>query len=78
MTLEEINKQIEELESKKNAIILEEKAKLEEEKNARKKEVEDAYDKYIELRRKYINDYGTFTMSRHYSGKDILDAFDII
>ena len=37
------------------------KAKLEAEKNARYKEVVDAYDNFEELRSKYVEDYGEFT-----------------
>ena len=47
MTLEEINKKIEELELKKNEIISEEKERLENEKKARKQKVDEAYDAFI-------------------------------
>lgn len=63
MTLEEINKKIEELELKKNEIISEEKERLENEKKARKQKVDEAYDTFIKLREEYVKDYGTYPVS---------------
>ena len=76
MTLEEINKKIEELESKKNEIISEEKERLENEKKARKQKVDEAYDAFIKLREEYVKDYGIYSAVRRF-GKNfsITDVF---
>ena len=66
MTLEEINKKIEELELKKNEIISEEKERLENEKKARKQKVDEAYDTFIKLREEYVKDYGTYSAVRRF------------
>ena len=75
MTLEEINKKIEELELKKNEIISEEKERLENEKKARKQKVDEAYDTFIKLREEYVKDYGTYSVAvvRRF-GKKISDV----
>ena len=69
MTLEEINKKIEELELKKNEIISEEKERLENEKKARKQKVDEAYDTFIKLREEYVKDYGTYSVVRRFGKK---------
>ena len=74
MTLEEINKKIEELEIKKNEIISEEKERLENEKKARKQKVDEAYDAFIKLREEYVKDYVTYSVVRRF-GKNFSDVF---
>ena len=76
MTLEEINKKIEELELKKKEIISEEKERLENEKKARKQKVDEAYDAFIKLREEYVKDYGTYSAVRRF-GKNfsVTDVF---
>lgn len=74
MTLEEINKKIEELELKKNEIISEEKERLENEKKARKQKVDEAYDAFIKLREEYVKDYGTYSVVRRFE-KNFSDVF---
>lgn len=69
MTLEEINKKIEELELKKKEIISEEKERLENEKKARKQKVDEAYDTFIKLREEYVKDYGTYSVVRRFGKK---------
>ena len=72
LTIEELEKQC--LEAEQNFKTLHEQltkarkdeeetkqAKLKAEKDARYKEVVDAYDKFEKLRSKYVNDYGQFT-----------------
>ena len=68
------NKKVEEEKAKK--------AKLDEERKARAKEVEDAYKaaaeaekKYIELKQKFIKDYGSFHMTYRDDGKDGWSTF---
>lgn len=74
MTLEEINKKIEELELKKKEIISEEKERLENEKKARKQKVDEAYDAFIKLREEYVKDYGTYSVVRKFE-KNFSDVF---
>lgn len=74
MTLEEINKKIEELELKKSEIISEEKERLENEKKARKQKVDEAYDAFIKLREEYVKDYGTYSVVRRFE-KNFSDVF---
>lgn len=74
MTLEEINKKIEELELKKREIISEEKERLENEKKARKQKVDEAYDTFIKLREEYVKDYGTYSVVRRFE-KNFSDVF---
>lgn len=74
MTLEEINKKIEELELKKNEIISEEKERLENEKKTRKQKVDEAYDAFIKLREEYVKDYGTYSIVRRFE-KNFSDVF---
>lgn len=74
MTLEEINKKIEELELKKNEIISEEKERLENEKKARKQKVDEAYDTFIKLREEYVKDYGIYSAVRKFE-KNFSDVF---
>ena len=74
MTLEEINKKIEELELKKNEINSEEKERLEKEKKARKQKVDEAYDAFIKLREEYVKDYGTYSIVRRFE-KNFSDVF---
>ena len=54
----EIEKQIKELEEKRKTILDEVKKKENEKKSERKKEVEDAYNKFVELLNAYENDFG--------------------
>ena len=54
----EIEKQIKELEEKRKIILDEVKKKENEKKSERKKEVEDAYNKFVELLNAYENDFG--------------------
>ncbi len=61
MTTEELRKMYEDLEVELERREKEEKNKLKAEKNARYKEVIDAYENYEELRSKYVDDYGYFT-----------------
>lgn len=68
--LEDIEKQIKELNEKKAKIKAEEKKKLEKERDVRYQEVMDAYNSYIELRGKYVSDYGAFYLVKD-NGSDI-------
>ena len=52
-------------------------AKLKAEKDARYKEVIDAYDKFEKLRSKYVDDYGSFTFKRMSSMPDLWKLFSI-
>ena len=67
LTIEELEAKYralgEELETRKKAEAEERKAKLAAVKEARYKEVIDAYENYEELRSKYVDDYGCFTFS---------------
>lgn len=49
------------------------KAALAAEKDARYKEVIDAYDNFMELKGKYVADYGNFTFKRTSSDADLCD-----
>ena len=49
------------------------KAKLAAEKEARYKEVIDAYENFEELRGKYVNDYGRFTFEPKCTDGDLCD-----
>ena len=49
------------------------KAKLAAEKDARYKEVIDAYENFEELRSKYVNDYGRFTFEPKCTDGDLCD-----
>ena len=77
MNIEELKKQC--LEAEKNFKILHEQlaqmmkeeeetkqAKLRAEKEARRKEVDDAFNKYIELHKAYEKDYGHYIISRNF------------
>ena len=55
----------------------ERKAKLKGEKDARYKEVIDAYENFEELRSKYVEDYGSFTFTRKGSTPTIWDLFNM-
>lgn len=61
MTTEELRKMYEDLEAELERREQEEKNKLKAEKDARYKEVIDAYENFEELRSKYVDDYGQFT-----------------
>ena len=65
---EELKKVFDSVEDLENAEKEQEEKKahelaLREEKKERAHEVEDAYKKYLELRSKFINDYGSYHMS---------------
>ena len=64
-TIEELQAQYDalgaELEARKKAAAEERNAKLRAEKDARYKEVIDAYEKFEKLRTAYVDDYGYFT-----------------
>lgn len=62
MTTEELRKMYEDLEAELERREQEEKNKLKAEKDARYKEVIDAYENFEELRSKYVDDYGQFTV----------------
>ena len=49
------------------------KAKIKAEKEARYKEVIDAYDNFEELRSKYVDDYGSFTFKTEKEVNEICD-----
>lgn len=49
------------------------KAQLAAEKEARHKAVEDAYDIYLELRRAYVKDYGSYVTMRTCNDPDFSD-----
>lgn len=55
--LEKIEKELEKLNEKRNAILNGEKERKEKEKEARKAEVVEAYNKFSELLDKYTQDY---------------------
>lgn len=55
--LERIEKELAKLTERRNAILNEENERKEAEQVARKKEVTDAYNKFVELLDKYMNDY---------------------
>lgn len=65
MTLEEINEKINELKAEKNKIIEEEEKRLQAEKEDRYDEVKVAYENYLDLRSKFIEDYGSIEL--HYN-----------
>ena len=87
MTIEELEKQYkeaakkatmlgEQLEQKKQEEEYKKKAQLALEKEARKKEVDEAFDNYVTLFKKYINDYGSYcplTPSADYILNSILE-----
>lgn len=56
--LVEIEREIKELEQRKKIILDEAKKKENEKKTERKKEVEDAYNKFVELLEAYEKDFG--------------------
>ena len=61
MTTEELRKMCQDLEMELERREQEEKDKLKAEKDARYKEVIDAYENFEELRSTYVEDYGSFT-----------------
>lgn len=63
MTTEELRKLYEDLEAELERREQEEKNKLKAEKDARYKEVIDAYANFEELRGKYVDDFGQFTFA---------------
>ena len=63
MTTEELRKMYANLEAELERREQEEKNKLRAEKDARYKEVIDAYENFEELRSKYVEDYGSFTFA---------------
>ena len=56
--LEKIEKELEKLTEKRNAILNEEKTRKEKEQESRKAEVTEAYNKFADLLNKYVEDYG--------------------
>ena len=60
LSIEEIDEQIKKLQEAKEAIKKEAKEKLEKEKAERKAEVDEALNKYLSLRDAYVKDYGYF------------------
>ena len=58
LTIEELDEQIKALQEAKANIMKEEKEKLEKVREERKKEVDDAFNKYCELRDNFFQDYG--------------------
>ena len=76
-TLEELTKRYEEakknfehfnklLEEKKEEERKAKEVKLAKEKDARKAEVDLAFDKWVELRKAYEKDYGSYALTRNY------------
>ena len=61
MTTEELKKMCQDLEAEIERREQEEECKFRAEKEARYKEVIDAYENFEELRSKYVDDYGSFT-----------------
>lgn len=61
MTTEELKKMYQDLEAEIERREQEEESKFRAEKEARYKEVIDAYENFEELRSKYVDDYGSFT-----------------
>ena len=55
--LEKIEKEIENLTAKRNAILNEENQRKEKEQESRKQEVTEAYNKFADLLDKYMQDY---------------------
>jgi len=64
LTIEEIDEQIKKLNETKEALKKEAKEKLEAQKEERKAEVDEAFNKYIELRDAFAKDYGYYSISR--------------
>ena len=60
LTIEEIDEQIKKLNEAKEAIRKEEKERLEKEKESRKMEVDEALRNYLSVRDAYIKDYGYY------------------
>ena len=86
VNIEELEKQY--LEAEKNFKLLREqfeaakkeeeeakKAKLAKEKDARYKEVIDAYENFEELRVEFVNDYGEFSFKTENKNGDVFDFF---
>lgn len=61
MKTEDLRKMLQDLESELERREQEEKDKMRAEKEARYKEVIDAYENFEELRVKFVEDYGSFT-----------------
>lgn len=55
--LEKIEKELEKLNAKRNAILNEESQRKEKEQESRKQEVTEAYNKFADLLDKYMQDY---------------------
>ena len=66
MKTEELEKLYQDIEAELERREQEEKNKLKAEKDARYKEVIDAYENFEELRSKYVDDYGSFTFKTSY------------
>lgn len=64
LTIEEIDEQIKKLNETKEALKKEAKEKLEAQREERKAEVDEAFNKYIELRDAFAKDYGYYSISR--------------
>lgn len=72
-TLEELKEQYAALAKQIKDKEAEEKAKLEAEKEARYKEVLDAYENFEELRSKFVDDYGSFTFTHKSSDENLCE-----
>ena len=77
LSVDEINEQIKKLEEAKENLLKAEREKLEKQKEERKAEVDKALSDYLELRDKYIADYGYYKFSgtRTNPKLDFLDYF---
>ncbi len=64
LTIEEIDEQIKKLNETKEALKKEAKERLETQREERKAEVDEAFNKYIELRNAFANDYGYYYISK--------------
>lgn len=64
LTIEEIDEQIKKLNETKEALKKEAKERLEAQREERKAEVDEAFNKYIELRNAFASDYGYYSISR--------------
>ena len=78
LSVDEINAQIKKLEEAKEALLKEEKEKLEKEKEERKAEVDAALKTYLDLRDKYVSDYGYYmqNINRNSNKNRPLDFID--
>lgn len=73
MTTEELKKLYQELEVELKRREQEEKNKLAIERDARYKEVINAYENFEELKTKFVNDYGSFTFETKSEDSEVYD-----